>query len=236
MAQELSSKDASRRRRALREMFWLKVGPPRTTPDEAGPRDDVSELITELRTSVNNANRDADESAGDKLDFALADAERRFDRYIDRRRGAEQRAATLQGAIAIAFGLLVGAGGLLIDPAKTPSGTWRNLLAIIFVVLLACLFASGVHAVRALAKTHHARGITIRDVKRRAGLSLKEAKLDSIASLLVATWQNNPYADFKVASVRSAANWLRVALLVFVVLGVVLALYILTAAPPPRAA
>jgi hypothetical protein len=54
----------------------------------------------------------------------------------DRIKGAERRATTLQGTVAIAASLVIGGAGLLLDPSKVSDRWWRIGFAVILALFL----------------------------------------------------------------------------------------------------
>jgi hypothetical protein len=82
----------------------------------------------------------------------LAEAEAIFQEPIDRIEGAERRATTLQGAVAIAASIAIAGAGLLLDPAKVGGQGWRVAFGAMVLAFVLCLAACAIRAVGATSR------------------------------------------------------------------------------------
>ena len=69
----------------------------------------------------------------------LSEAQELYATRRERAQSAESRAATLQGAVGVAAGLILTGANFVIDPARVADRTWRVILAGCLAALLLCL-------------------------------------------------------------------------------------------------
>src|SRR3954451_8218110 len=74
-----------------------------------------------------------------RADEVLAEAELAYKDAAERADGAERRATTIQGAIAIATSLSLAGGSLLLDTGKVPDRCWRWALGVVFGIAILTL-------------------------------------------------------------------------------------------------
>lgn len=158
-------------------------------------------------------------------DAILAEAERVALEPFERAEGAERRATTLQGAIAIAASFGIAAGALLLDTNKIHSHEWRQAFAAISLGFVFCLVASGFRAVSAVYRVHRWSYPDSEKIFTRAQMDPSEAKTHRAASLLRTVSRNQAIARWKVAYMRAAAWWFRLALVFLLADALALLLY-----------
>src|SRR4051812_39740238 len=142
----------------------------------------------------------------------LREAEAVMSMRDDRISAAESKATTLMGTVAIAASLVVAGSGLILDANKVTDG-WREALSIVVAVLLVMLLMTGYIASRALMHVLTLRRPQVRHAWRRALLNDASAGKRALAIDLMARSGENRYvADYKLAQVRVAYRWYRLAL------------------------
>jgi hypothetical protein len=139
--------------------------------------------------------------------------------------GAERRATTLQGAVAIASSLLVAGGALLADPDKIRGDGWRVAFALGLVGAVACLVISGARALGATSRIHTFHRPTPINILDRTGTPVAQARIELAAETLKDYGFNAKVADWKVAYLGAAAWWFRWALVLLLALALLIGLY-----------
>jgi hypothetical protein len=134
----------------------------------------------------------------------------------------EAKATTLLGTVAISGSLVIASASLILD-AKV--GTWgRPVLAIIVSVLLFCLLMCGWIASRAVLHVFALSRPRIRFALKRAEMSdVVEGQRDLAIDLMTRAGRNLYVANYKVAQVRVAYRWYRLALAAFAMLAAAIA-------------
>jgi hypothetical protein len=196
--------------KALREHLWLPV---EEYGEFSGTADEVA---AKLRTDQ-----------AEVADAILAEAEKIAAEPFARADGAERRATTLQGAIAIAASFGVAAGALLLDSSKLKSDSWRQTFASLSLGFVFCLVASGFRAVSAVYRVHRWSYPDSEQIYARSQMGAMEAKTNRAASLLRTVSRNQAIARWKVAYMRAAAWWFRIALLFLLADALALVVYAL---------
>jgi hypothetical protein len=138
---------------------------------------------------------------------------------------AEAKATTLMGTVAIAASLVVAGSGLILDPGKVAGG-WREALMGTAAALLFLLLMTGYIASRALMHVLTLSRPQVRHAWRRAllGDSIEGQRALAI-DLMARAGENRYVADYKLAQVRIAYRWYRLALVGFLVFGLTVAAY-----------
>jgi hypothetical protein len=141
----------------------------------------------------------------------LEEAKTVWDGRVERIRAAEAKATTLLGTVAIAASLVIAGSGLILDPSKV-TDDWRVVLMVV-VALLKVVWFSRPQVSQAL--------------QRAKETDPTDAQTSRAVDLMARAGQDLYVADYKVAQVRIAYRWYRLALLFFLILGVALAAYVL---------
>jgi hypothetical protein len=181
--------------------------------------EDHEELVAKLRPP---AGLSADERSREILaeaQAALASAEARGE-------GAERRATTLQGAVAIAASVLLAGAALLGDPTKVHGPGWRIGFALLLFAVTVCLVAAGARALGATARIHIYHRPTPSDVLRRAQLDPVEARIELAAETFKDSGYDEQIASWKISYLAAAAWWFRGALFALLALSAFVAVYI----------
>jgi MFS family permease len=144
----------------------------------------------------------------------------------DRVQGVQQRAATLQGAVAIAATVAFAGGGLVLDADTIPDHGWRVAFAVGLALLVALLVLAGFRALGASSRAFAFVPPSDERIFERSELSGPEAQSRRAAYLLQAYGHNNEVAALKVGYLKAAAMWFRLALVALVGLTVALAVYV----------
>jgi len=179
--------------------------------EDAHLSQDANDVERRLRQAITSRRRD-------QFNGVLDEAHERYARPRQRIEGAERRAATFQGAAAIAASLVVGVSGLFLGEKKVPHNGWGIALAAVVLLTLGCLFFAALNAVRALATTRQMMNASSEDIIRRAEIDAGVALAEHCAFLLVAGDHNESYAAFKIQCMKHAGRWLVWALGLFLVL------------------
>lgn len=208
----------SRRRRIYDRVFLPVADPVEFTEKH-------EELVARLRPS-------AGPSAEERSKEILAEAEATLASTEARGEGAERRATTLQGAVAIAASVLLAGAALLGDPTKIHGGGWRAGLAFILLAVTVCLVAAGARALGATARIHVYHRPTPSDVLRRAQLDPVEARIELAAETFKDSGYDEQIASWKVAYLAAAAWWFRGALFALLALAAFVAAYLAFAGRP----
>jgi hypothetical protein len=181
----------------------------------------ISRLRGKLSSSTASVSQDAPSPAAFAQRLATEDetlaaeildeASSAYDRTWHRIDSAERRAATLQGAAAIAAGFTLSSAALLVD-TKIHGLVWRALFVIGFAWILLSLVACAWRATQATARLHlYALPGTHESLPPR-GHSVAVFRIRRAAGLLAANAVNEPIAGFKIRKLRAAAGWLLTAL------------------------
>lgn len=204
--------DARGQTRDLLRWWWHRVFLPIDAPNEF--QEPSADLARRLETK--------DPEVADEL---LTHARELFEEPFLRADGAERRATTLLGALAIAASFGLAGGGLLLDVDRIPADGWRAALAIGYLILIVGLVGAAFRSLETLrVKTWSRPGDE--GIFEKASRSLVEGRLRHAAELLNAAGRNRPVARWKVAQVRAAAWWLTVAVFALLAIAFVLALYV----------
>jgi hypothetical protein len=155
----------------------------------------------------------------------LADAESLTSEIEERLVSVQQRAATLQGAAAIAATVALTGAGLALDTTKVPQREWRLVFTIGLGVLVALLTLSALRALGASSRVFTILTPSDEDIFERAKLSAPAAMSQRAAYLLQTYGFNDEVAAIKVGYLKAAAFWFRCALVVLVALMVAFVLY-----------
>lgn len=194
------------------QQIWTRIALPLDEKEEfAGT---AEEVIEKLKT-------DDDNVAAALLD----EAEKIASEPFERAEGAERRATTLQGAVAIAASFGIAAGAFLLDTNKIGSAGWRQLFAIVSFGFVFCLVAAGFRAVGAVYRVHEWRFPDAEQIYERAGMTAADARTMRAAALLRTVARNHAIARWKVACMRAAAWWFRLALVFLLADALLLVLY-----------
>ena len=162
----------------------------------------------------------------DSAEQLLDEAIRLMEFRETRMQTAEGKATTLMGTVAIAASLLIAGAGLILDKSKV-TASWRDALIAVIAVLLFFLLMCGYVASRALLKVHRiSRPQTRAALSRATQADSRVVMLDRAVDLLARAGENLYVADYKLAQVRVAYRWYQLALLTFLVLGLVLVAYV----------
>jgi hypothetical protein len=146
---------------------------------------------------------------------------RRDDRMVT----AENKATTLMGTVAVAASLVIAGSGLILDSSKVAS-PWRSILMAMVAALLFFLLMCGYVASRALLRVFLIKGPQARSaLKRAANDDRAAATRERAIDVLDRAGANLYVADYKLAQVRIAYRWYRLALASFFLLGLTLLAY-----------
>lgn len=195
----------------LRE-WWHRIFLPIDPPEEF--QEPPADLARRLGTQ--------DAEVADEI---LTHARELYEEPFLRAEGAERRATTLLGALAIATSFGLAGGGLLLDVDRIPAEAWRVALAIGYLILIIGLVGAAFRSLETLRVKTWSRPGDER-IFEKAGRSLLEGRLRYAAELLNAAGRNRPVARWKVAQVRAAAWWLTVAVFALLAIAFSLALYV----------
>lgn len=188
-------------------------------PMPCDPPESFPQCLHELRRRLETK----DDALASEL---LADAESLNTEVEMRIQGVQQRATTLQGAVAIAAAVALSGGGLILDKTKVSEHDWRVVFAVGLGLLVALLTISAFRALGASSRAFVFLTPSDEDIFQRAKLSAAAAKSWRAAYLLQVYGHNNEVAALKVGYLKEAARWLRAALGVLVVLMALLAAYV----------
>jgi MFS family permease len=156
-------------------------------------------------------------SADDAVSAALlAEAEAIDRRQYDSVESIERRAMTLQAAVAIAATLTLAAGGLLLDPAKIESQSWRIAFAVALLLPAAAFIASGVRALGASSRTHPWTVPSAEDIFDHAKLDLRRIHAVRAAAYVKSAGMNVRIVEVKAGYLNASVRWFRIALVLLV--------------------
>jgi hypothetical protein len=159
----------------------------------------------------------------------LGEAEAAFREASETIESAERRATTLLGTVAIAASLVVAGAGLLLDPAKVNSSSWRLVLAVSLAAFLVCLVGCGWRALAVTGRIFNFEQPGFERIHLRAKMKGTDAQAFRAAELLRATGVAEEIGKVKVGLLASAAWWLRMALGALAVLVIALVVYVSSA-------
>jgi hypothetical protein len=162
----------------------------------------------------------------------LAEAQAIHDEPYERIDGAERRATTLQGTVAIAASAAVAGGGLLLGNASVRGEGWRVAVAVVLVAAVGALLACAVRAVGVTGRIFQFEEPGLERIVARAAATEAEALTFRAAELLRAADVADMVASIKVGLLRSAAWWFRTALFLLALLAALLCAYVVDG--PPR--
>jgi hypothetical protein len=114
----------------------------------------------------------------------LEQARQRYDDVFKRAENLERRAGTLQTSVVFAVTLTLTGGALLLDNAKIPSETWRKILAVAIVAVVALFAWAGLHASLAVARTEYWKVVGRYSLQARTFASLVDAQRHRTAAYL----------------------------------------------------
>lgn len=211
------------RRRRYYDTFFLPVYEPIEFTETH------EELVRQLRPPTGTGAEERSKEILEEAQKAFAEAEARGE-------GAERRATTLQGAVAIATSVLLAGGALLSDPTKIHGGAWRVCLAIALFAVTGCLVMSGARALAATARIHVYHRPTPSAVLQRSQMDAVEARIELAAETLKDFGSNDQVAAWKIAYLGAAAWWFRGALASLLLLAALLAAYLAFATAPASSA
>lgn len=208
----------------LQRLYEMAVIP--AAPPEGFAAVHLDDLVEQLRTADDEVAR-----------AVLAEAETAAAEPQERIDGAERRATTLQGTLAIAASVtLAGAGLFLRDGAVEDSG-WRILIVVSFAAALLTLLACALRASQVTGRIFQFEDPGFERLPDRARMTAADAMTSRAADLLRAAAVADAIGQVKVGLLRSAAWWFRLSLSVLAALASVLLLYALVRDPtmPPPA-
>jgi hypothetical protein len=177
-------------------------------------------LVAELMPHTGDDDADAERA----LEI-LTEAQDVFARADERAEGAERRATTLQGAVAIATSLVVAAAALSINQTRLEGAGWRVSAALLAGGITVALVMTGIRALSATSTIHRWHRPTAGDMVRRSQVPVTQARIELAAETLVDYSFNTKIAGWKIAYLGAAAWWFRVALGLLVALALVLTAY-----------
>jgi hypothetical protein len=160
-----------------------------------------------------------------QADALLAEAQAIYASATATAKSAERRATTLQGAVAVATSLLVAGSALALDTAKLRGDEWRAAFAVLLVATTVALMMAGLRALSATSTIHISHFPTPTDIIRRAHLAPVQSRVQLAAETLVDYGFNAKIASWKVAYLRAAAWWFRIALALLVCLALLVGSY-----------
>lgn len=125
----------------------------------------------------------------------LEEAQALYDGVNERINGAQVRATTLQGAVAVGASLVFAGGTLLADPTKIQGTGWRLWLALALVSTVLALVMTGVRALAATSRIHVFQHPNPSDILLRARGPASKARIELAAELLQNYGRNTKVAD-----------------------------------------
>jgi hypothetical protein len=201
-----------------RRKLWDKLALPVNEPSEFLGEQEA--LIDELTTHSGDPEKDLQRSAA-----LLAEAQEIYERAEARAAGAQTRATTLQGAVAIAASLLLAGGALLLDQTKLHGTGWRALFAVMLVAVTGALVMCGVRALSATSTIHRWHRPSADQIISRSQRDATQANIELAAETLQDYSYNTKIAAWKVAYLAAAAWWFRIALALILAMGVLIGTY-----------
>jgi len=203
---------------SLRRRFYDRVALPVGEPTEFTEGEE--ELAQELTPNTGDPKKD-----NERATELLAEAQAIYERAENRAAGAQERATTLQGAVAIAASLLLAGAALVVGQTTLEGSCWRGAFAAVLFAVTASLVMCGLRALSATSTIHRWHRPTAGEIVGRAGLGAPEAKARLAAETLVDYSYNTKIAAWKVAYLGAAAWWFRVALVFLVALAALVSVY-----------
>jgi hypothetical protein len=175
--------------------------------------------------------------AGPILEEILLEAQAAYDEARDRADSAEQRAATIQGSVAIAASLTFAGGSLLLGSSTVPSQTWRAALGAGFVITVFLLAMAAWRAFLVTRPRFMWASPAAVDVVDHAHEDAVDAiRLRRASDLLVAYGRNDSIAATKIALLGQAVRWLLRALALIAILAALVAAYAIERSVDPKSA
>jgi hypothetical protein len=153
----------------------------------------------------------------------LAEAERAYGDAAERADGAERRANTIQGAIAIATSLALAGGSLLLDDQKVSGTGWRWLIACTYALIVAIFAVAAWRAFLVTWPRYMWASPYYEDVYEHAGEDGARIKVLRAADLFVAYGRNDSIAMWKIKLLGSAVRWLLAGLVLVALLAAMVA-------------
>lgn len=167
----------------------------------------------------------------------LAEAESAAAEPQERIDGAERRATTLQGTLAIAASVTVAGAGLVLRDDTIDAGGWRTALAATFAAAVIALLACALRAAQVTGRIFQFEEPGFERIAARAQMSASDAMTSRAAELLRAAAVADVVGSIKVGLLRAAAGWFRLALVLLGAVAALLLAYALVHANdgvPPR--
>lgn len=202
------------RRRSLYDTLALPV----SEPTDFTEGEDA--LAAELMPRTGDETQDAVRATE-----ILTEAQTIYQRAEARAFGAETRATTLQGAVAIATSLLLAGAAFVVGGTELQSTEWRAVFAVVLVGATVALVMSGLRALSATSTIHARHVPTAKNIVLRSQLPPTEARVQLAAETLVDYGYNTKIAAWKVSYLGAAAWWFRIALALLLVLAVLVGAY-----------
>jgi hypothetical protein len=208
-----------------RRKLWNKLALPVNEPSEFLGEQEA--LIDQLTTHSGDPEKDLQRSAA-----LLAEAQEIYERAEARAAGAQTRATTLQGAVAIAASLLLAGGALILDQTKLHGTGWRALFAVMLVAVTGALVMCGVRALSATSTIHRWHRPSADQIISRSQRYATQANIELAAETLQDYSYNTKIAAWKVAYLAAAAWWFRIALALILAMGVLIGTYTIATDTP----
>ena len=168
--------------------------------------------------------------SSDRASDVLAEARQVFDDEQARGENVQQRATSLQGAVAIAGAFVLTGAGLLLNTNTLPHNGWRVAIAIPYAYTVFCLVATGLRALRATVRTHAFNWPDPEGPVKRAAQNSAESQLRRAAEFLHSFSLNQPKIDYQLAQMRAAGHWFAGALVGLLITGVLVCAALLSQA------
>lgn len=171
-----------------------------------------------------------------EAEAVLDEAKAIYEETLARIDGAERRATTLQGTVAVAASLSVAGAGLIVDADRTSDDGWRIGLALGLLGFLLCLVMCALRAAGATSRIFQFLEPGRERIVMRAAMGQRDMLVHRAAELLRASGVADEVATVKVGLLRSAAWWFRAALLVLALFGGAVGWYSVCGPAPPEPA
>ena len=195
---------------------WDKLVVP-ADPPEGFASESLGDLEAKLRTT--------DEAVAAAI---LAEAEQAYREPQELIESAERRATTLQGTVAIAASVALAGAGLLLDPTRVPSRSWRVAIVVALALFVLCLLGCAVRALGATVRIFNYEEPGYERIVDRVSMSGPAAMTSRAAELLRAAAVADMIGSVKVGLLRPAAWWFRLALLLLAALTAIVGAYALS--------
>ncbi len=162
----------------------------------------------------------------------LTEANAAYQEAGERAEGAERRATTIQGSIAIAASLTLAGGSLLLDSTGTPSHPWEIAISAGFALTVLLLAIAAWRAFLVTWPRFLWASPAVTDITWHAAMPSADAiKLQRTSDLLVAYGRNDSVARLKLVLLGQAVRWLISALVVLSIVAIMLAAYAIVGSP-----